>query len=521
VKRFTPMFVLLLFLYFSPSPFLVPHAEATEDSWATKAEMPTARAGFGVAVVNGKIYAIGGSDGRYLTTNEMYDPSTDTWATKKSMPTKRGHFGIAVHQNKIYVIGGETGDGPTGVNEVYDPATDTWETKTSMPTPRENLCANVVNGKIYLIGGNTFNTLAWPVLSNKTEVYDPSTDLWTTKASIPNFEGLGFADIASAAVNNKIYVIGGEEQAITDLNQIYDPETDTWSSGTSMPTAVEGPAAGATTGVFAPKRIHVLSMDLHHVYDPETDVWSTGTQMPTPRRHLGVAVINDRLYAIIIRSDGSVVGTDKIQRDGNVYTFIDNIVNQSVVVERDDIVVDGAGYFIEGLDSGLGSPPDGYGILVEGRRNVTISNVAIQHFFYGICLNSSSKNRITRSNITNNSKGIYLENSSDTTIRESQITNNTDIGIYLFESPDTNIVDNLIGDNANDGISLFLSSDNNVNYCEIRDNGVGIRIMNSSITPLVDSNITNNSIGIHLEASSVVIQFNNIANNGIGIQIAG
>jgi len=298
---FSTIFVCLLTVLvvsFSLSPFLVPHGEATENFWTTMAEMPTARAGLGVAVVDGKMYAIGGSDGRYLTANEMYDPSKDTWATKKSMPTKRGYFGIAVHQNKVYVIGGETGDGPTGVNEVYDPATDTWETKTSMPTPRENLCANVVNGKIYLIGGNTFNTLAWPVLSNKTEVYDPSTDSWTTRAAMPNFEGLGFADIASAAVNNKVYVIGGEEWAITDLNQIYDPETDTWSSGTSMPTAVEGPAAGATTGVFAPKRIHVLSMDLHHVYYPETDVWSTGTQMPTPRRHLGVAVISDRLYAI-------------------------------------------------------------------------------------------------------------------------------------------------------------------------------------------------------------------------------
>jgi len=223
---------------------------------------------------------------------------------------------------------------------------------------------------------------------------------------------------------------------------------------------------------------------------------------------------------IYIRADGSVEGTDKIERVGNVYTFVDNI-SDSIVVERDNIVVDGAGYFIEGLHSGLGSPPDGYGILVEGRRNVTINNVAIQHFFYGICLNSSSKNRITRSNITNNSKGIYIENSSDNIIHENQITNNTDIGIYVFESLDTNIKNNLIGDNANDGICLFLSSDNDFGYCDIRDNGVGIRIINSSIRPLVDSNITNNSIGIHLEASSVVIQSNNIANNGIGIQLAG
>ena len=223
---------------------------------------------------------------------------------------------------------------------------------------------------------------------------------------------------------------------------------------------------------------------------------------------------------IYIRADGSVEGTDKIHRDGNVYTFTDNVYD-SLVVERDNVVVDGAGCSIEGTHTSLAQSPEGIGILVDRRGYVTIQNIAILNFLYGICINSSFNNCITKCNITNNSKGIYIENSSDNIIRESQITNNTDIGIYVFESPDTNIVDNLIGDNANDGISLFLSSDNHVNYCDIRDNGVGIRIMNSSIRPLFDSNITNNSIGIHLEASSVVIQFNNIANNGIGIQLAG
>ena len=224
---------------------------------------------------------------------------------------------------------------------------------------------------------------------------------------------------------------------------------------------------------------------------------------------------------IYIRADGNVEGTDKIQRDGNLYTFTDNIYD-SLVVERDNIVVDGAGYSIEGPHTDLAQSSEGYGILVERRNNVTISNVTIQNFLYGICFNSSSKNRITKSNITNNSRGIIIEHSSDNTIRESQITNNIDLGIYVFESSDTNIVGNIIGDNANDGISLVLSSDNHVSACDIRENGVGIRIMNSSITPVVTwNNITNNSVGIHLEASSNSIQFNNIAKNEIGIQIAG
>ena len=58
---------------------------------------------------------------------------------------------------------------------------------------------------------------------------------------------------------------------------------------------------------------------------------------------------------IYIRPDGTVEGTDKIERDGDIYTFTDNIFNQSIIVERDNIVVDGAGYTLQGNGSGSDS----------------------------------------------------------------------------------------------------------------------------------------------------------------------
>jgi energy-converting hydrogenase Eha subunit A len=319
---FSTIFVCLLTVLvvsFSLSPFLVPHAKAVENSWTTKTSMPTNRSSLGVAVVNGKIYAIGGYSSSHLATNEEYDPATNTWATKKPMPTPRCNFGIAVYQNKIYVIGGEGLGGKTGVNEVYDPLTDTWETKTSMPTKRAQLCANVVDGKIYLIGGRTGEAYSTVSLN---EVYDPSTDTWTTKEPIP----YPVVDYASAVVDNRIYVISGQDEFSAEinlvLNQIYDTETDTWSYGASIPTAVIGAAADVTTGVVAPKRIYVmggidsfLSTDLNQVYDPEEDVWTTGARMPTPRSSLGVAVVNDILYAI-----GGCQWLDKLYANNEQYT---------------------------------------------------------------------------------------------------------------------------------------------------------------------------------------------------------
>jgi N-acetylneuraminic acid mutarotase len=289
---------------------VVSSADTAEDSWASKAPMHVARSDLGVAVVGGKIYAIGGSTGNdesshiveIVSSNEEYDPVTDAWIFKKSMPTARYGFAIAVYQNKIYCIGGVTsystssGYDVTGINEVYDPATDTWETKTPMPTARDSLQANVVNDRIYLIGGylgkyNSSNPYA--SYSTLNEVYNPATDSWTTKIQIPTVT-MGYA---SAVVNNQIYII-------KQSTQIYDAKTDAWSYGEPIPSTAGSHSgyatAAATTGVFALKRIYLFSQASisNQIYNPDSDSWTAGADLPTKRGGAAVAVVNDMLYVI-------------------------------------------------------------------------------------------------------------------------------------------------------------------------------------------------------------------------------
>jgi N-acetylneuraminic acid mutarotase len=292
-RRTVASFILSALLFLAVAGTL--SVRAAEGSWASKAPMHVARSGLGVAVVNGKIYAIGGSSGDgFLAANEEYDPATNTWSSKKPMPTPRSVFGIAVYQNKIYCIGGYTeGFTTTGVNEVYDPATDTWETKAPMPTPSLNLQANVVNGKIYLIGGSPNGTL--------NQVYDPASNTWDTKASVPT----AVSSYASAVVGNKIYVI------TSNLNQIYDVENNSWSLGAPAPLPTILGSAAATTGVTAPKRVYVFGADADmpywqlttrsftmQSYDPKTGNWTVCASIPTGRFSAGVAVVGDLLYVI-------------------------------------------------------------------------------------------------------------------------------------------------------------------------------------------------------------------------------
>ncbi len=333
MMRFKSIVALLLVLSFILPTFSLPVVNAAEDYWVTMEPMPTARS-VGVAVVDDKIYAIGGIYGIQSSydNNEEYDPVTNTWATKTAMPTPRGDFAIAVFQDKIYTIGGSIRAGQwttelTDVNEVYDPATDTWTTKTSMPIPKAGLSASVVDGKIYLIGGFTqpVNSTR-KTTSNETLVYDPIADSWTTKTPIPT----PTLDYATAVVDNKIYVISGTSKAYSDnlinLNQIYDPKTNTWGQGTPIPYPVQQAGAGATVGIAAPKIIYVMGgftsfyWPTNHtqVYHPENDTWSYGADMPTPLYDLGVAVVNDHLYAI-----GGIPGYLQSVRDhNNQYTPI-------------------------------------------------------------------------------------------------------------------------------------------------------------------------------------------------------
>ncbi|MFC1719036.1 sigma-70 family RNA polymerase sigma factor, partial [Candidatus Poribacteria bacterium] len=78
-------------------------------AWTQKADMPTARRSTGSAVVDGKIYVIGGAEGwggPTIKTVEEYDPATDTWMARTDMPTSRHGLAVAAVDGIIYAIGG-------------------------------------------------------------------------------------------------------------------------------------------------------------------------------------------------------------------------------------------------------------------------------------------------------------------------------------------------------------------------------------------------------------------------------
>jgi parallel beta-helix repeat protein len=198
--------------------------------------------------------------------------------------------------------------------------------------------------------------------------------------------------------------------------------------------------------------------------------------------------------AIYIRADGSVEGTDKIQRDGNVYTFTDNI-SGPVVVEKDDVLVDGAGCGLQG--TGIGA-----GMDLTGRTGVTVRNMEISNFFYGIYLNSSLSNSLSNNDVRQNLYGIFLSASSNNTILGCNITENDYSGVWFRCSSNNDITENRITENGQDGIWLSCSSDNNrVSGNIVGANVYGIRIDDYSNNMLRNNELTDNKCNLSVFGS--------------------
>ena len=214
------------------------------NTWHTVANMPTPRVAARTAVFSNEIYTFGGYDRkgprgafRYKKNVEMYDTGTDTWVKKRDMPTLRNGFMPAVVDGKIYVIGGSVHDKKldrdvaTGLVEVYDPLTNRWEKRADMPTERGATDAVVVDGKIYVIGGYNWQ---WGPLVDKfvtsIEEYNPKTDQWH---ELPDMPMLKFW-FASVAIDNEIYTMGGAYtpggNRITRFGDVdvYNPTTNKW-----------------------------------------------------------------------------------------------------------------------------------------------------------------------------------------------------------------------------------------------------------------------------------------------------
>ena len=281
-------------------------------AWVTVTSLPAVRFSLGAVGHGGFVYAIGGiQSSAPAATVTRYDPQGQSWSTRTPMSTPREGVGVAAIDSYIYAVGGNTtGSNPVSTLERYDPAANSWSTMTPLSAPRRFLAAAAApNGKLYAVGGETVSGAVSTTVGT-VEEYDPGTNTWTTKASMPTPR----KQFGLVAIGNALFAVGGPTTAL----EIYNIDTNTWTTGAPMPQAAGAASAVAIDGVM-----YVMggaSPSAAYQYDPASNAWGNKSGMPTGRSELAAAAQGGIVYAI-----GGLTGTSTPAPSNKVETFFESL----------------------------------------------------------------------------------------------------------------------------------------------------------------------------------------------------
>lgn len=171
--------------------------------WETVTPMQTKRFGAGAAAYRGKLYVVGGFDGKSrLRTVERWNGQLDRWEAVASMQQHRYGVGVAVYQGHLYAVGGKNERGIRLCSvERYSEATGVWSLVGSLRTARDSMGICVFEGKLYVAGGVDQDNSAL----SSVECFDSSTQQWQQVTRMSHSR----AGLGMSAHSGKLYAVGG------------------------------------------------------------------------------------------------------------------------------------------------------------------------------------------------------------------------------------------------------------------------------------------------------------------------
>ena len=226
------------------------------DTWEQLSDFPVTAFLEGVAeAVDGKIYIFGGTTGYsslYSPIRNMweYDPLQDRFTERASMPIAQCMGSSAVIDGKIYYVGGMGSNwgGYLSVVQVYDPATDTWSSASDIPTPMAWLGAGSMGNRIVISGGYSGSNF---LRSTYVGTVSGAQITWSQGRDYPKATGLIDCSVGTTA--DAAYFFTGVTYAAGEYYPIkesyaYDPNSDTWSMVEQKPTQVTAAKRAASDG---------------------------------------------------------------------------------------------------------------------------------------------------------------------------------------------------------------------------------------------------------------------------------
>lgn len=278
--------------------------------WLALRGLPQARQECGVVALAGFVYVVGGFGPGDQPVPDVLrlDVAAGAWARVSPLPRPLHHPNVGVVRGQLYVVGALEGAGFTATGEVfrYDPPTDTWTRRSSMPNElrRGAAAVGVLGDEIYLAGGYRQGS------TSQVSVYSPLLDAHRELTSLPE----STEHVVGAVVDGRFFVIGGRRgdvHRVTGRVTVFDVASGSWSELAPLPTPRGGHAvavlgrrlvviggegnAASPTGVFGQTEL----------FDVDSQRWFSGPPMTTPRHGTGAATVGD---LVIVPGGGDFEG---------------------------------------------------------------------------------------------------------------------------------------------------------------------------------------------------------------------
>ncbi|KAJ8274131.1 hypothetical protein COCON_G00087560 [Conger conger] len=207
--------------------------------WTQQAPLNVPRNRVGVAVVDGNIYAVGGSCGSvHHSSVERYDPETAQWAFVAPMSVARLGAGVASCGGALYVAGGYDGETRWRSAERYHPETNSWQPIAPMGSVRSGLGLVCLDGHLYAVGGYDGRAQLCTV-----ERYSIARDVWEPVAPMRHRRSAHGVTV----YQGKIFALGGFNQdGFLSSVECYCPIGNEWMHSTDMPVGRSGMGVAVT-----------------------------------------------------------------------------------------------------------------------------------------------------------------------------------------------------------------------------------------------------------------------------------
>jgi len=282
-------------------------ASAASGTWSVVTSVHNPRDGHTATLLpNGNLVIAGGeNNNQALSSTEVYSPTTGSWTVSWNLNVARSNAGAMLLPSGLVLVAGGCVSNCLGATtnsaELYSSAGGTWAKTGAMATARTYFgMVMLPNGQVLVAGGCTgLNANGCSGVTNKTEIYNPSTGKWTATGAMIAARG---SYTLTRLANGQVLAAGGINAAGNPLGtaELYNPTTGKWTATGKMITARdEHTATLLATGnviVAGGENISSVTTSKTELYNPTTGKWTASGNLNTSRlEHAATLLANGNL----------------------------------------------------------------------------------------------------------------------------------------------------------------------------------------------------------------------------------